>query len=221
MRADIMADTGVNDRFNEHNSQWLSRVFKSGGSLVDAVGDEISGWKYIFNECCLSFELSGLGRKCGENGGKRKDGRPCGRPAIKHGDGRCKGHPYKEVILKLKGNDTLIRPFPCLIRWEDVIIIADGVEVKSVDTPRELLQGFCSATHVYNELFTEAFERLGINPSCHAIYNEETIMLNPIWTSIYLKEKYPECVKLNGRWIVSGYNLEDYGVSLENTSQLA
>lgn len=208
------------DKLNEHNKAWFREVFREGGVIVDALGRDEGGWRYIFNNCVLAFQRKGAGKTCGENGGTRTNGAPCRRPARKNGDGRCAGHPYKEVVVYLNGDDKKIRPFPSDIPWEDVRLIADDEPIEAESPPCEALEGFYSATHVFNDSIADAMESMGISPGCLATFQGGTVHINPLWHAETLADRFPGAAKLNGRKLVPGFVLEDYGVSTDRMSEI-
>jgi len=127
------------------------------------------------------------------------------------------------VVVSFDGDDGKIRPFPCDVAWDSVVMTADGLRVNAVEPPCDALEGFYSATHAWNALFAVSFEELGVQPSCEATTapSHNLVRLNPLWTTEQLQANFPGFRTLNGRKVVPGYYLEDYDVSTQTLSKLS
>jgi hypothetical protein len=197
--------------FDRRNQVWRGDVFLKGGELVAAEGTGENSWKYLYKNVQFAFSNKHSKRTCGENGGVCANGASCKYKGKL--DGRCAKHPYSNVCITLRGgNDGAIRPFPCNIPWEDMIIEADGMIIETEQPPCDVIEGFYSMTHVYNDTISDTMTDISIPSDCVATHEGNVIALNPLWSVEKLLQLYPNVTVLNGRKIVRGFNLQDYSV---------
>lgn len=191
----------VTEDFLFSNKSWISSLIPSFKCISFERQDDGS-FHYLFEDAILA-----LGDKCIAF---TKKGDAC-KNNIKE-NLKCNRHQkyeptvQKQVRVQISDCDSILRPIPATVSWQDVLINGENVVKKDGTFIHMPVSAVWDATIVRLKTMIQV-------PNEHVIKTDDGIQydVDPLWTvDQFISIKSPSCLFVNGKKLMSGYFMQDY-----------